>query len=105
MSDYYNPIEQVEEKKPQQKLLFGKIEDFEHNWQNEWQDMPEFVQEDKWEYQAIIVRFNSEEDVNNFAKLIEQSIHPTTQSIWYPQINIENKSVGMDSSKRCVDES
>ena len=74
-------------------------------WQKEWQDMPEFIQEKNVEYQAIIVRFNSEEDVNQFAKLINQKLYPTTQSIWFPKLtHIGTKLVGRDNSRRYVDE-
>ena len=59
-----------------------------------WSDMPEFVQEKKVEYQKIIVRFDSEEDVQDFAEAIDQVITPKTKSIWYPKLDrFKNKGV------------
>ena len=83
--------------------LFGNITE-NNPWQKEWQDMPEFIQEDKWEYQQIIVRFENEQDVADFSKLIGQNILPTTQSIWFPKISDENKTIGRDKTKRYIDE-
>ena len=76
-------------------------------WHEHWQDMPEFIQEDNWGFQSIILRFNSQEDVENFAKLINQKITVSTKYLWFPEINYndENKIIGMNSKKRYVDES
>jgi hypothetical protein len=52
----------------------------------EWKDMPEFVQEKKRPYQQITVRFASEEDVQEFARLIGQPLTPKTKSIWHPRL-------------------
>jgi hypothetical protein len=55
---------------------------FEQN--NEWRGMPEFVQEKKEPYSKIIVRFDSEEDLQAFAELIGQKLTNKTKSIWHP---------------------
>ena len=39
----------------------------------EWVGMPEFV-----------LRFETEEDLNDFAKLIGQKLTPKTKSLWFP---------------------
>lgn len=57
--------------------------------EKEWVGMPEFVQEEKKEYQKIIVRFNSKKDVKEFAKLINQKITSQTKGLWYPKIIIK----------------
>ncbi|MCK5602161.1 hypothetical protein KAR91_09835 [Candidatus Pacearchaeota archaeon] len=54
------------------------------NWEEEWKDMPEFIQEKKEPFSKIIIRFDSEEDLNDFAKLIGQKLTPKTKSIWHP---------------------
>lgn len=64
-----------------------------------WQDMPEFKQEKKKEYQKLIVRFDNEEDVEEFSKLIGQKITPKTKSIWHPKLER-----GKDAELRYVDE-
>jgi hypothetical protein len=54
------------------------------DWQYHWKDMPEFVQNKKEPFAKIIVRFDSEEDLQDFAKLIGQKLTPKTKSIWFP---------------------
>ena len=58
--------------------------DIDSKWQEEWKDMPEFVQEKQRPFQQIIIRFESQEDVEAFAKLIQQKITKKTKSIWFP---------------------
>ena len=56
----------------------------EHDYRHEWKDMPEFVQDKKEPYAKIIIRFDSEEDLQDFAKLINQKLTSKTKSIWHP---------------------
>lgn len=61
----------------------------------EWEGMPEFKQESQGEYKAIIVRFMTEKDFNDFTELIKQPLSEKTKSIWHPkqdqdQFNREN---------------
>ena len=49
-----------------------------------WKDMPEFIQEKKLPYAKIIVRFETEEDLNEFASLVNQKLNNKTKSIWFP---------------------
>ena len=49
----------------------------------EWEGMPEFNQEDLMISRQLIVRFKSQEDVDAFAKLIDQKITDKTKSVWY----------------------
>ena len=67
--------------------LFGKL--IQKDWEKEWKDMPEFIQEDKGPYRQIIVSFKNEEDIKKFSELIEQTITSKTKSIWFPQVEIE----------------
>ena len=39
-------------------------------WEEHWQDMPEFVQEDQSPYKSVIVHFENKEDMAEFAKLV-----------------------------------
>jgi len=66
-----------------QNSLF-EIEKKDNEWQNEWKNMPEFVQEKKKAYSQIIFRFNNEKDLQNFAKLIGQKLTNKTKSAWFP---------------------
>jgi hypothetical protein len=69
------------------------------DWKDEWVGMPDFIQEKKEPYQKIIVRFNSQEEVEEFARLIGQNITPKTKSIWHPKL-----IRGVNSNKRYADE-
>lgn len=66
----------------------------------EWKNMPEFVQNKQEPFAKIIVRFNSQEDLDEFSNLIGQKLTPKTKSIWHPQL-----VRGINASKRYVDES
>lgn len=68
----------------------GFFGDFrEHKWKKEWQDMPEFIQEDLTPFKSVIVHFENREDMDSFAKLVEQRITKKTKFIWYPKVKIE----------------
>lgn len=51
----------------------------------EWAGMPEFEQEDSTAFKTIKVHFDSPDNLQNFAELIEQTITEKTKSIWYPK--------------------
>lgn len=65
-----------------------------------WQDMPEFYQEDLTSYRKIIVHFRNEEDVQKFAKLLDQKISPKLPTLWYPKMDkrIRTDKVYIDES-------
>lgn len=65
-----------------------------------WVGMPEFNQPKQKEYHKIIVRFDSAEDLQEFAQMIGQKLTNKTKSIWHPQI-----IRGLNSNKRYVSES
>jgi len=51
----------------------------------EWQGMPEFVQEDQTSFRRIVVHFANQQDVDSFAKLVGQKFGEKTRAIWYPE--------------------
>ena len=65
-----------------------------------WIDMPEFVQQKQKPHAQIIFRFNNEDDLQEFAKLIGQKLTCKTKSAWHPQL-----IRGLNSNLRYVDES
>ena len=69
--------------------LFG-YEEFD--WRKEWQGMPEFFQEDLMPYRVLNLRFRSEEDVQEFAKLVEQVITPKQKALWFPYAEFRRAS-------------
>ena len=62
--------------------LFSEME--ETNPADEWKGMPEFHQEDLTPMHSINVRFKNAEDMENFAKLVDQKINLKTKTIWFP---------------------
>lgn len=75
-------------------------ENKEQEWEKEWVGMPEFKQEKQEPYAKIIFRFDSEESLQEFAKLIGQPLTSKTKSCWHPQL-----VRGLNSKKRYSDES
>jgi len=65
----------------------------------EWKGMPDFDQEKSEPFSKIIVRFETEEDLKDFEKLIGQPLTPLTKSIWHPKLER-----GKDSNVRYIDE-
>jgi hypothetical protein len=70
-----------------------------NKWQEEWQGMPEFIQEDLQPIQTIVVSFKTKEDVQDFAKIIDQKLTYKTKSIWFPAKNRD-----IVNNKKYVDE-
>ena len=62
-------------------------DDQSHDWKAEWQDMPEFVQKKQKPYFQVTVRFDSQKDLDDFAKLVGQEISPKTKAIWHPRLD------------------
>ena len=80
--------------------MFGEMKFNMNDWKKEWLDMPEFKQEKKEAHAKIIIRFDNENDLQEFSKLIGQPLTNKTKSIWYPKL-----IRGLNSNKRYVDES
>jgi hypothetical protein len=69
---------------PGQRLLFEKPP----AWDEHWQGMPEFSQEDLMPHRTLYVHFTCKEDVAAFSQLVGQKIGPRTKSIWHPAAEI-----------------
>jgi hypothetical protein len=70
------------------------------NWKEQWKSMPEFVQEKEQPFSKIIVRFETENDLKRFAKLLGVKVTAKTKSLWFPPKGRDAKTV-----LRYVDES
>lgn len=57
-------------------------------WRNHWTGMPEYIQEENGPWKSIAVKFASEQDMQNFAELIGQSLTDKTKSTWHPRREI-----------------
>jgi len=58
---------------------------FENEWEKEWHDMPEFLQQNTEPVQQIIVSFQTYHHVKMFAQMIDQNLTPNTKSVWFPK--------------------
>jgi len=68
--------------------------DMREHWEEHWQGMPEFVQEDLTAWRQIVVNFATYSDLLAFGDAIGQKVTPNTRSTWYPPAEIgryENK--------------
>lgn len=52
--------------------------------ENEWKGMPEFNQPDNGAFRQLLISFDTQEDIDEFSKLINQNITSKTKSLWYP---------------------
>ena len=81
--------------------LFVLTDQEEAQTPHDWDDMPEFIQDDNEAYAVINVRIRCEEDLRKFAALVDQvSINHKTKSIWYPVLERNAASL-----TRWIDES
>ena len=59
----------------------------------EWDDMPEYDQEDLRPHRTFYVHFRNDDDIEDFFNLIKQSYTEKTKSLWHPVlIPAENES-------------
>ena len=67
-------------------------------WEFHWICMPEFQQDRKKPVSQITVRFETQDDMDNFAELIGQKLTLKTKSIWHPHRphKLANKKVWRD---------
>lgn len=57
-----------------------------------WQGMPEFIQENKMEVKSLKINFASMEDYYAFGELIQQKLTPKTKSVWFPKQDLVKPS-------------
>ena len=63
----------------------------------EWEDMPEYSQEDLMAFKTVYVHFRNEQDFIDFQNFINQQMTDKTKSIWYPKqedMDTESKRYG-----------
>ena len=69
----------------------GKLFEIEPSWKDSWEGMPEYISSnDLMPVQQVIINFLTEEDISQFAKLVQQTITQKTRSLWYPKAKIES---------------
>jgi hypothetical protein len=75
--------------------LFG---DEEFDWKKEWQNMPEFIQNDTKPVFSLNVNFLSVEDMNNFSEIIGKRISFTTKSVIFTNQDDKTKGIYVDET-------
>ena len=61
------------------------------NPEDEWQGMPEFNQEDAFgALHSVKVHFARQEDIDEFAQMVGQTVNTKTKYIWYPKLENMN---------------
>lgn len=69
------------------------------NWRGMWKGMPAYDSTDLQPLKQLTVNFSSEEDLQEFAKLLKQVINMKTKSVWYPAAQLTPSSL-----KRWIEE-
>jgi hypothetical protein len=75
--------------------LFG---DEEFDWKKEWQNMPEFIQNDTKPVFSLTVNFLSIEDMNNFSEIIGKRISFTTKSVIFSNQDDKTRGIYVDET-------
>ena len=52
---------------------------------SEWEDMPEYAQENLMAHKTVYVHFKTEKNYTDFVEFIGQPMTEKTKSIWYPE--------------------
>jgi ParB-like chromosome segregation protein Spo0J len=55
----------------------------------EWEDMPEFDQQDKQAFRSIVLHFKSQAEVDHFARSIGQVVSEKARFVWFSGTEIE----------------
>jgi hypothetical protein len=75
--------------------LFG-FEEFD--WRKEWQDMPEFIQNDMKPIFSLTVNFLSVEDMVTFSEIVKKNITFNTKSVLFSSNEKREKGVYVDEA-------
>ena len=59
------------------------------DWKHHWENMPEFVQEDKTPYKVVKVKLATKRDYEQFLLVINQKGTEKTKSFWFPELRYE----------------
>jgi hypothetical protein len=54
-----------------------------------WRGMPQFEHEDKTAWKQVIVNFRCKADLEEFSRLLNQTMTEKTRSVWHPKAEIE----------------
>jgi len=57
------------------------------DWEEEWKDMPEFVQGDKKAIKRVTINFETEEDIEKFNVVTGLKVTMKTKGVFYPKVD------------------
>ena len=83
---------------------FFDVNEIAVKWDDLWQGMPEFNQEDLLPCKQVIINFETWDDIKVFSKLLKQKITYKTPSVWFPA-HIKTISIETPKNYRWLDES
>lgn len=63
--------------------------DVDEHWRVVWRGMPAFSHQDLQPFHTITIYFNDKTSRRAFAELIDQPVTDSTQSTWFPQVEID----------------
>jgi len=72
------------------QTTFFNTDEFKY-WKLHWKEMPEFNQEKLAPYRSLIIHFDCQDDINEFAEIINQKITPNTKSLWHPKLVVQDE--------------
>ena len=73
-----------EQDEDDQPVLFEVTPD----WVESWKGMPEFEQKDLTPSSSLLIHFVNKADRDTFAAFVQQTLTPSTKSIWFPKAEI-----------------
>lgn len=78
-------------------LLTSLAGDFEpllskDDWKEEWEGMPEFVQDDAGPYRSVNIHFRNEADIQTFKETIGQDFTDKAKSVWFPPLRDDERN-------------
>lgn len=84
--------QQIPEQASLEDFLDGEKEITER-WQDHWQGMPDFVQEEQKPFHKVNVCFKTKEDFEAFRELTGVTMTSKTKTVWYPPFDREANSL------------
>ena len=95
-AQYENCLDLLTETPEKQKDTFKdlfEIDDDNDNWEKHWRGMPEFEQDDNSPWKTLKVHFKTEQDYQEFCKIIQQSLSNKTKSTWHPKQDVTKNAL------------
>lgn len=89
-----NQIEQGDSFKERtaREIMQGTLFELDPSWREHWWGMPAFDQNDCRPVQKIVVNFISFDDARRFADRLGIAITKSTDSLWYPPLDLDAPS-------------